>query len=137
MACPGERQLGNITFSTVYQLANGTNATWYRTDRVVSAEVPQSLVDLFQSGVERSLVSGFFDVQYRQWLGHHDVLEVDNFTILESAYKTLGSSILNNKYEILDGIILDTINGMTLCLSNHTISSDSHSFDYCRNHWIS
>jgi len=112
IACPGERALGNITFLTTYDFVNGTNITNLNTDRVKSPEIPQSLVDLFQSGVsETSSMSSFFDVQYRQWQEGHNIDVFDNSTFLIGAYKMLGSSILDNKYEILDGVILDTMNG--------------------------
>lgn len=108
IACPGERELGNITLPSTYDLSMQTN-------RIISPEIPQSLVDLFQSGIpEGSSISSFFDVQYRKWQEGHDHFIVDNSTVLQGAYKTLGSSMLDNKYEVLEGIILDTINGTQL-----------------------
>ncbi|KAK5072463.1 hypothetical protein LTR64_005065 [Lithohypha guttulata] len=105
-ACPGEPELGNITQTTIY---NGTNRT--RFGRIASPEIPQSLVDLFQSGVnDKTSMSSFFDVQYRQLEETKNFWIVDNSSFLTGDFKMLGSSILNNEYELLEGVILDTIN---------------------------
>ncbi|KAK5087844.1 hypothetical protein LTR05_002059 [Lithohypha guttulata] len=118
-ACPGESELGNITQPTTY---NGTNVTsvW----RIASPEIPQSLVDLFESGVNDEIsVSSFFDVQYRQWKEAKSFLVVENSSFLTGDFRMLSSFILNNKYELLEGVILDTING-NIGFRNHSIPTN-------------
>ncbi|KAK5094987.1 hypothetical protein LTS08_008383 [Lithohypha guttulata] len=116
LLCPGEPELGNITQAGTY---NGRNVT--TVGRITSPEIPQSLVDLFESGVDHGTsVSSFFDVQYRQWKETKNFWVVENSSFLTGDFKMLGSSILNNKYELSEGVILDMING-SIGFRNHSV----------------
>lgn len=106
-ACPGERDLGNITHTTSY---NGTNTTIPY--RVVSPEIPQSLIDLYQSGVkDNPSLSSFFDIQFRQWKKTTSFYIENNASYIIPDWRMLSSAMIDDKIEILEGVILDMVNG--------------------------
>lgn len=111
-ACPRERQLGNISMVVSYD-NNGTNQTVPY--RIVSPEIAQSLIDLYESGVkDNPTLSSFFDVQFRQWDTTWNFYYENNASTLSPEWSMLSSAVLDNKVEVLEGIILDMVNGMAM-----------------------
>lgn len=89
------------------------------------------LIDRYQSGIISASpsLSNFFDIQYRQWSIWSDVIVKDNGTLLTRAYKWLSSIVMNNKYELFEGIIADTMSG-GVGFRNHSVPSFSLQYGF-------
>ncbi|KAJ9651242.1 hypothetical protein H2198_009471 [Neophaeococcomyces mojaviensis] len=114
--CPGMPDLGNVSLRNSY-----TNTTL--SYRIKTPSIPQSLVDLYQSGLhdQPASMSSFFDVQSRQYriiAGYSDA--VHNASTLAPSYRPLSSIILDNKYELLEGVISDSVDG-GIGFRNHSV----------------
>jgi len=103
--CPGEPDLGNVTVMQYVNSSYSRPINGY----IRSREIPGTLVDLYQSGLtsQESSVSGFFDIQYRVWGTGSRGLNVDNSSYLTPGSKMLISLIMDNKYDIVEGLIVN------------------------------
>jgi len=116
--CPGERDLGNVT---VLQYINQTYSRPIN-DYIRCPELPESLVDIYQSGLteQMSSVSGFFDIQFRQWGTGTTNWTVDNSSYLTPSSKMLTSLVLDDKYDFLEGLITNYETG-GIAFRNHSV----------------
>jgi len=115
--CPGMPDVGNVTLTY-----SNISSQYY----IKTPSIPQSLVDLYQSGLRDrpSSLSSFFDVQTRQYRltpripSYYDTK--NNASYMVPSYKPLTSVVLNNNYELLEGIISDSIDG-GIGFRNHSV----------------
>ncbi|KAF2666200.1 hypothetical protein BT63DRAFT_52662 [Microthyrium microscopicum] len=107
------------------------NATggYYDVNGNYDTYVPQKTVDLFQSGVGAlgDSVSGPFDIQWRStaWALENVNMTFNNTnaynlpTYAVGAFRTISSLALNDRLEVIEGLIVDTVNG-GVGFRNHT-----------------
>lgn len=120
--CPGDPYLGNVTRVEISNYT--TNETAVYSYFVLSESISPSLIDLYQGGLTAasSSLSSFFDIQYRQWTIYSDFSIKNNGTLLTRAIKYLSSILMDNKYELFEGIVADTRSG-GIGFRNHSVPS--------------
>ncbi|KAK2801990.1 hypothetical protein FQN50_007548 [Emmonsiellopsis sp. PD_5] len=113
VACPGSDLVTT-------DLKNGTQILPYGYD----SRIPGNVTDAFGSGLEglAPTVSGIFDIEWRTY-GIDFSERVNNGSrYLIGNYRQAGILALNNAYDIIEGLIVDTKNG-GIGFRNHTIPS--------------
>jgi hypothetical protein len=84
-----------------------------------NTSIPDELRNIFSSGNSGSTVSNFFDIEWRQVSKKAD-WNLDDAEIPVGLFRPLDSVILENKYKIAEGLIIDaTVGGIGF--RNHTI----------------
>ncbi|PHH91498.1 hypothetical protein CDD83_227 [Cordyceps sp. RAO-2017] len=87
-----------------------------------TAELPRSYYELFSSGAENSTLSSAFNIQWRQWENNmpdsHDTEEKQQPNTAD--FQNIKSLLLNERFDIIEGLIVDTING-GVGFRNHTV----------------
>lgn len=96
--CPSEPDLGNLTLARYLD----ESYSWLKKERIRSPELPETLVDIYQSGLtdQTSSVSGLFDISLRQWDTATNNWTVNNSSYLMPSSKMLTSLVLDDKYEV-------------------------------------
>ncbi|OCL00584.1 uncharacterized protein K441DRAFT_719672 [Cenococcum geophilum 1.58] len=103
-------------------------------DAYISSVIPQNITDIFSSGStgDRSYVAGAFDIQYRSYIMAADNMSSapGGFPVTDeerkqtqSAFKTYQSFILNDAFDIVEGMIVNSKTG-GVGLRNHTVPMD-------------
>ena len=89
--------------------------------------VPDKLITTFSSGTGNdTTISNFFDIQWRQYFTtsqphQPDVADYNNGSIyLVGSFRNMESIALNNAYQPVEGLVVDTING-GIGFRNHTV----------------
>ncbi|KFY21955.1 hypothetical protein V493_06962 [Pseudogymnoascus sp. VKM F-4281 (FW-2241)] len=103
--------------------------TFNKSKHIVDLRIPHNVTEVFTSATANSTVSSIFDIQYRSFKHDSTAYEPaeDNEYPLQNnslytvgTMRTLQSLILNNKIELIEGLVVDTING-GIGFRNHTI----------------
>ena len=120
LPCPFTDTVVFITYE-----ANGTIN--YHHPYHYDLNVPEKLIDTFSSGMgNNTTVSNFFDIQWRQYLTTNPVNQPNTVsynsgsTYLVATFRNMESLILNNAYQPVEGLIVDSING-GIGFRNHTV----------------
>ncbi|KAK2776513.1 hypothetical protein FQN53_002684 [Emmonsiellopsis sp. PD_33] len=114
VACPGT----DLVSTT---LKNGTQILPYGID----SRIPSNVSDAFGSGLEDldPTVSSIFDIEWRNY-GIDFSERINNGSrYLIGKYRQASILALNNAYDIIEGLIVDTKNGGGIGFRNHTIPS--------------
>jgi hypothetical protein len=108
-ACPGSKTQIEYTLDPL----DNTTATDYEIVGTYDALVPQSLLELYQSGLDDlpETVSSFFDIQTRQWTTATDPKKENGKPFLVDAFRMLEPLVLNNAIEAKEGLVVDTKQG--------------------------
>ncbi|KAJ3455213.1 hypothetical protein MRS44_013813 [Fusarium solani] len=116
-----------------YQTWYNESSGWFRTDttfnksrNIVDLRIPQNVTEAFTSATRNTTVSSIFDIQYRSY--KHDTTAYtsteyplqNNSLYTIGSMRTLQSLILNDKIELVQGLVVNTING-GVGFRNHTI----------------
>jgi hypothetical protein len=113
--CPGSLGQANTTSNSAgYETAGNYTDDW-------DVRLPKALASLYQSGL-RALpptVSSILDIQGRLYT-LKTVPTVGNRTYYVSDYRTLTNFVLNNKIELVEGLIVDT-QQPRIGFRNHTV----------------
>ena len=121
LQCPG------TTVVIKYSYENNTDSGLTLTNATIPGDdydmrIPKALAELYQSGLsqQQKSVSSFFDIQSRFWgwskengVNHNKEYVVDGF-------QTLGSLVLNDAFEPVEGLVVDTVLG-AVGFRNHTV----------------
>lgn len=100
----------NKTGDLTFDYPHGYNAT-----------VPQSVIDIFSSGVvDSETVSSFFDIRWRTTVAMQDIHINNNTDFRVGAYRNLQSLALGNRIDVVEGLIVDTVSG-GVGFRNHTV----------------
>ena len=82
--------------------------------------LPRILEEIFSSGtLHDTTVSNVFDIQWRQWTTRSSKHINNGSTFAVGAYRPMQALILNNATEVVEGLIVDTVNG-GIGFRNHT-----------------
>jgi len=84
-----------------------------------NTSIPDEAREIFSSGTGTSTVSNFFDIEWRQ-LSSEVRPNLGDTEISVGMFRPLDSSILNNKYKVIEGLVVDAITG-GIGFRNHTI----------------
>ena len=88
-----------------------------------NTSLPDIITDIYSSGTkETSTVSNFFDIQWRRYLTTISDHYNNGSTFLVGSYRPMIPMALNNATEIVEGLIVDTVNG-GIGFRDHTIPS--------------
>ena len=90
----------------------------------ISTDIPDIIQEIFSSGTasEKTTVSNFFDIEWRQYTSTVRDNVNNNNTYGIGIYRQLESFILENKYVLVEGLIIDAKVG-GIGFRNHTIPS--------------
>ncbi|KAK0614017.1 hypothetical protein B0T14DRAFT_291539 [Immersiella caudata] len=84
-----------------------------------NTSIPDETREIFSSGTGSSTVSNFFDIEYRQLSTEINPSFGDaRFSV--GMFRTLDSSILDDKYKVVEGLVVDAVHG-GVGFRNHTI----------------
>ncbi|KIX09482.1 uncharacterized protein Z518_00562 [Rhinocladiella mackenziei CBS 650.93] len=89
------------------------------------SRIPSDKIELFQSGLKEQMqtVSSFFDIQYRSH-GKAQDPDVNNGSFYQTgSYRQLGTLVLDDKVEAVEGLVVDMING-SVAFRNHTLPAN-------------
>lgn len=117
--CPYEEYTGNVTLS----LTNATTGEVTWKDWVIrTPKLLQNVVDMFQSGLASQMptICGFFDIEFRQMGDRREYYYAGNDSILSGAYSPIASVLLDDDFELFEGVISDTKNG-SIGFRNHSV----------------
>ncbi|KAE9379546.1 hypothetical protein N431DRAFT_460800 [Stipitochalara longipes BDJ] len=82
--------------------------------------ISQILTEIYSSGVSNNTtVSNFFDIRYRQYSTASNPEYNNGSTYETGAFRYMETLILNNAYTMVDGLIVDMVNG-GIGFRNHT-----------------
>ncbi|KAM5358276.1 hypothetical protein ACJZ2D_015434 [Fusarium nematophilum] len=104
--------------------------TFNKSRNIVDLRIPQNVTEAFISGTANSTVSSIFDIQYRSYERFTTAYTSTEYPLQNNSLYTTGSMrtlqslILNNKTELVQGLVVDTING-GVGFRNHTIPEQS------------
>ncbi|PGH18797.1 hypothetical protein AJ79_00210 [Helicocarpus griseus UAMH5409] len=91
-----------------------------------STTVPTKLEEIFSSisnGNGRGkTISGLFDIQYRQYYSRSYDNVDEGRPYISGVFRSLDNIVLNDKLEVVEGLVLDSVNG-GVGYRNHTIPS--------------
>ncbi|KAE9366335.1 hypothetical protein N431DRAFT_386647 [Stipitochalara longipes BDJ] len=83
--------------------------------------IPQVITDIYSSGTEDvTTVSNYFDIQWRQYLTVNNTDYNNNSLYTVGTFRNMDSVLLDNKYEPIEGLIVDTVKG-SIGFRSHTI----------------
>jgi hypothetical protein len=125
--CPGEHlnrlaPLGTCPYSNtevVYVDAPDGDGFTVELPKGYDMSIPDEAREIFSSGTGRSTVSNFFDIEWRQVSSEVSPNRGDE-EVSVGMFRPLESSILDNKYKVIEGLIVDAING-GIGFRNHTV----------------
>lgn len=85
--------------------------------------INDTLRDIFSSGTRDapSTVSNFFDIEWRQYNYVNDRYKNNGSTRLVGGYRPVTSVILNDRIEIVEGLVADAESGRGVGFRNHTL----------------
>jgi hypothetical protein len=113
--------------SVVNQFSNASGE-FVQVEGSYDTYVPQRTIDLFQSGVSglESSVSGPFDIQWRLLTSQTQLSTSQTFVNANNnsnyavgSFRSVGSLVLDNRFEVIEGLVVDTVNG-SIGFRNHT-----------------
>ncbi|KAK4452266.1 hypothetical protein QBC34DRAFT_422951 [Podospora aff. communis PSN243] len=84
-----------------------------------NTSVPVETREIFSSGTGDSTVSNFFDIEYRQ-LSTDINPNLGDTRFSVGMFRTLDSSILDNRYKVVEGLVVDAVHG-GVGFRNHTV----------------
>ncbi|RMZ86686.1 hypothetical protein DV736_g6090, partial [Chaetothyriales sp. CBS 134916] len=115
IACPG---------SDTVQVASGDGSETFPNG--YDASIPKSRFDTFQSGLSElpQTVSSFFDIQWRSYGTKQDPNTNHGQITLVGNFRQLGTLILDNVIEAVEGLLVDTIDG-AVAFRNHTVPENA------------
>lgn len=126
--CPGQTDTGGLTTyknSTTWVLDTGANNTGW-----IDAKIPKNITEIFTSadGAYGAGVANVFDIQYRTFqfkvYNNSQQRNINNGTLyVQGQMRFFESLVLNNRYDVVEGLIVDTKKG-GVGFRNHTIPSD-------------
>jgi hypothetical protein len=85
--------------------------------------IPQNVSDFFSSGTINSTISNSFDIQWRQYSLEYGPGKINGSVFVVGSYRQLQTMILDNRQEVIEGLVVDTITG-GVGLRNHTVPID-------------
>lgn len=100
--------------------------TFNKSKHIVDLKIPQNVTEVFTSVTENTTVSSIFDIQYRSYQHKTTAYTSTEYPLQNNSLYTVGflrtlqSLILNNKVELVEGLVVDTING-GVGFRNHTV----------------
>lgn len=96
----------------------------YETPYGYNTTMPDTLRDIFSSGTNgiQSTVSNYFDIDWRSYNYKQDPLKNNKSTFLVGSYRQISSLVMENNLQVVDGLIVDALNG-GVGFRNHTIPS--------------
>lgn len=121
--CPGV----DAGFDTVNYGWYEANSTFNKSIHIYDMEIPRNTTDVFTSATANTTVSSLFDIQFRTYQRRTDKLFKNNviplrnnslYIVRSSTY--LHSILLNNKIELVEGLVVDSIHP-GIGFRNHTI----------------
>ena len=117
LPCPGT----SVDIQYSYNETSGT-ATANITDDNYDMRIPEVLAKLYQSGLydQEQTVSSFFDIQSRQYTYSREAGVEHGKSYVVDAYRQVTSLILDDDFEVVEGLIVDTKNG-GIGFRNHTV----------------
>ncbi|RDA88500.1 hypothetical protein CP532_6663 [Ophiocordyceps camponoti-leonardi (nom. inval.)] len=86
----------------------------------LDVDVPESIKDVYSSGYKNSTVSNFFDIQWRQYALSTRPGYLNGSAYMVGQWRNVESVLFDEGYTIVEGLIVDTINGR-IGFRNHTI----------------
>jgi hypothetical protein len=111
----------------------GTNNEWIeslttfnKSKNIVDLRIPQNVTEVFTSATANTTVSSIFDIQYRSYQRDTTAYTSTDYPLQNNSLYTVGtmqtlqSLILDNKLGLIEGLVVDTING-GVGFRNHTI----------------
>jgi hypothetical protein len=82
--------------------------------------IPQVILETYSSGTSiNTTVSNFFDIQWRQYLTTSSEYFNNGSTYMVGSFRNMESLVLNNAFQPVEGLIVDTVNG-GIGFRNHT-----------------
>jgi hypothetical protein len=85
-----------------------------------NTSVPQIIMDIYSSGTsENTTISNFFDIQWRRYYTTSDPKLDNGSTYLISGFRNVQSLVMNNKVQVVEGLVVDMVNG-SVGMRNHT-----------------
>ncbi|KAK3346436.1 hypothetical protein B0T25DRAFT_520859 [Lasiosphaeria hispida] len=125
--CPGEHQnrpakVGTCPYSNsevVFIDSPDGDGFAVELPKGYNTSVPDEAREIFSSGTGNSTVSNFFDIEWRQLSSEVDP-DLGDAKISVGMFRPLDSSILDNKYKVIEGLVVDAISG-GIGFRNHTI----------------
>lgn len=98
-------------------------------DPYINTTIPANISEIFRSATSRdgNTLTGAFDIQYRTWSMIPDIsaASIDKGAAYSvGRFRSLGSLLMRNETLVLEGLIVDTVNG-GVGFRNHTIP-DGH-----------
>ncbi|KAH7166582.1 hypothetical protein EDB81DRAFT_919091 [Dactylonectria macrodidyma] len=103
-----------------------TYTTFNKSRNIVDLRIPQNVTEAFTSATTNTTVSSIFDIQYRSYEHYITAYSSEDYPLQNNSLYTTGSMrtlqslLLNNKTELVQGLVVDTING-GVGFRNHTI----------------
>jgi hypothetical protein len=83
--------------------------------------IPQIITDIYSSGTtEETTISNYFDIQWRRYLTVNNSNYNNNSAFTVGTFSNLNSPLLDDKYEVIEGLVVDTVKG-SIGFRNHTI----------------
>jgi hypothetical protein len=111
-ACPFSDTVTNIT--------DGSYGMDYAFPYNYNLSIPQVITDIYSSGTQdNTTVSNYFDIQWRQYLTTSNTDYDNGSTYTIGYFRYMESVLLNNAYEPVEGLVVDTVKG-SIGFRNHT-----------------
>ncbi|KAH0560033.1 hypothetical protein GP486_003444 [Trichoglossum hirsutum] len=85
----------------------------------VNSQIPDNITAMFIDATKDSTLSSIFDIQYRQYRTAIDKRIDSGNPHLQGSFRSLDSLILDNQIEVVEGLVVDTVNG-GIGYRNHT-----------------
>ena len=107
-----------------------TYSTFNETTDIIDLRIPPNITEVFTSFTDGTTISSLFDIQYRAYFSDStagvDTMEPlqNNEPYTRGELRTLQSLVLNNKVELVEGLIVDTVHG-GLGFRNHTLPAQA------------
>ena len=111
MVCPGGA--GSINITRDENWINATSENW-------DFRLPEGVARLYQSGLslQQSTVASFFDIESRLYSISLNE-DRDNLSYVTEAFRPLGTFLLHNKLQAVEGLVVGVINP-SIGFRNHT-----------------
>lgn len=108
----------------------GDESTYDNTTDFIDIRIPENVTEIFKSGTTNTTVSSIFDIQFRTYWQQTTAGTGTYFPILNNEPYTIGgrttlqSMVLNNRIDLVEGMIVDTISG-GVGFRKHTLPSST------------